>query len=327
VVKFWISTDETAHRDTTAGALPLKFRFLTPLRCIHMKAAAFDYIRPSSLEEVCRVLAAAGDEEFCIIAGGQTLVPLMAMRLARPARLIDINAITALQGIRDLGDAVEIGACTRQAAVERSDLISEKLPLLAKALPFIGHAQTRNRGTVGGSIVHGDPSAEIPLVTLTLDAVLVAHDLTGEKTLPVDGFFEGPMMTGLAPQQCLTAVRFPVWSGDGRIGAGFHEAAPRAGDFAIAAAAAQLAIAPDGTCLRAAVGVGGCASTPLRLPAVETALTADRIDDDRIADALRDIEDVFDPESTVHAPAEYRRRLGRRLLERAIRDATAEASR
>jgi CO/xanthine dehydrogenase FAD-binding subunit len=292
-----------------------------------MKAAAFDYVRPSSLEEVCRLLATAGDEESRIIAGGQTLVPLMAMRLARPARLIDINAVADLQGIRDRGDTVEIGACTRQAAVERTALVAKKLPLLARALPFIGHTQTRNRGTVGGSIVHGDPSAEIPLVALTLDAALVAHDTNGETVLPIDGFFEGPMMTGLAPEQCLTAIRFPVWAGDGTVGASFHEAAPRAGDFAIATAAAQLALAADGTCLRAAVGVGGCAATPLRLRAVEDALVGTHIDDARVADALRDVGDSFDPESTIHAPAEYRRRLGRKLLERAIRDAAAEAAR
>lgn len=292
-----------------------------------MKAAAFDYVRPTSLDEVCRLLAAAGDEEFRIIAGGQTLVPLMAMRLARPARLIDINAIPDLQGIRDLGDTVEIGACTRQAAVGRSDTVAQRLPLLAKALPFIGHRQTRNRGTVGGSICHGDPSAELPLVALTLDAVLVAHDANGESILPVDGFYEGPMMTGLGPAQCLAAIRFPVWSDDGAVGASFHEAAPRTGDFAIATAAAQIALSPDGACRRAAIGVGGCAATPLRLRAVEDALAGRPIDDDGIADALRDVEDGFDPESTVHAPAEYRRRLGRRLLERAIRDATAEASR
>jgi len=292
-----------------------------------MKAAAFDYVRPTSLDEVCRLLAEAGDAESRIVAGGQTLVPLMAMRLARPDCLIDINAIPELQGIRDLGDTVEIGACTRQAAALRSDLVAEKLPLLARALPFIGHRQTRNRGTVGGSIAYGDPSAEIPLVALTLGATIMARDTNGVSTLSIESFFEGPMMTALHPAQCLTAVRFPVWDNEDRVGASFHEAAPRTGDFAIVSAAVQLALAADGTCRRASIGVGGCAATPLRLRPVEDALAGKRIDDNSIADALRDVEDAFDPESTVHAPAVYRRRLGRRLLERAIRDAAAEASR
>ena len=204
-----------------------------------MKAAAFEYIRVNSVEEAVGALAGGDDMvERKIIAGGQTLVPLMAMRLARPALLIDVNDVAELRGIsRDGGDLV-IKACTRQREAEASAMVAETVPLLAKALPFVGHAQTRNRGTVGGSVAHGDPAAEIPLVALVLEATLVIQGPSGSSRRPIRGFFEAPMMTALAPDECLVEIRFPTWSGMGRVGSGFHEVASRAGDFAIVAAAA-----------------------------------------------------------------------------------------
>ena len=144
-----------------------------------MKAAAFDYVRATSVDEICRLLADAGDTERKIIAGGQTLVPLMAMRMARPDMLIDINDVKELSGIEDRGDQIAFGAGTRQRAIERSDIVSNRLPLLAKAVRNVGHVQTRNRGTIGGSIVHGDPSAEIPLAALALEARMVLRDTSG----------------------------------------------------------------------------------------------------------------------------------------------------
>ncbi len=291
-----------------------------------MKAAAFEYVRVASVEEVCRTLASAdGMSEHKIIAGGQTLVPLMAMRLARPTLLIDINDVAELTGIsRDRTDLV-IRACTRQREAETDPLVAEAVPLLTKALPFVGHRQTRNRGTVGGSIVHGDPSAEIALVAQTLDATLLIRSLTGEKSRAIDGFFKAPMMTALAPNECLVDVRFPEWDECGPIGTGFHEVASRAGDFAIVAAAAQIALDGDGVCRRAALGVGGVGPTPIKLVAAEEALVGTRLDDGAIEAAIDLIDDAIEPDSDLHATEDYRRRVCGVLIARTVRDAGFEA--
>src|SRR5271170_4398601 len=229
-----------------------------------MKAAEFDYVRAASIEEVCDLLDAAGEHK--IIAGGQTLVPLMAMRLARPALLIDIAELAELRFIRIENDMLCIGAATRQVDAERSALVRERLPLLAKALRWVGHPQTRNRGTIGGSIAAADPSAEIPLVAVTLEAQAVASSKDGESILALADFFRGPMMTALQPDQCLTEIRFPLWPG--RVGSGFREVSARASDFALVAAAAQLALDPNGVCtrLRTALGGVGAAPVPVRAP-------------------------------------------------------------
>ncbi|MEX2617543.1 MAG: xanthine dehydrogenase family protein subunit M [Alphaproteobacteria bacterium] len=290
-----------------------------------MKPAAFDYFRPATLAEACALLAGAGDDaDRRVLAGGQSLVPMMAMRLARPTHLVDISRIAELQGIRDRGDHVEIGAGTRQRAVEKDPVTARKLPLLAAALPHVGHHQTRNRGTIGGSIALGDASAEIPLVALVLNATFVIHGRNGRREAPAKGFFEGPMMTALAPDEILAAIRFPVWSGV--TGCGFHEIAPRRGDYALVSAAAQIALDADGICTRAAVGVGGCAPTPLRLPAVEDALVGKRLTDAPIAEAVASVPGLIDPESSTHASDAYRRRAAPHLVQRALRDALAAAA-
>lgn len=291
-----------------------------------MKAAAFDYVRASSLDEVLRLLAEAGDEERKIIAGGQTLVPLMAMRMARPDMLIDINDLAELAFIEDRGDHLAIGAGTRQRALERSDAISDRLPLVARAVRNVGHVQTRNRGTIGGSIVHGDPSAELPLAALALEARLVLRDVNGETEIPIDGFFEAAMMTKIAPGQLLTEVRIPVWPG-ARVGTGFHETASRQSDFAVVAAAAQVELAEDGTVACAAVSVGGVAPSPVRLRDVEAALTGRKPDAEAVAAAMASLDGAIDPETDLHATADYRRRVARQLVARAIEDAAKGAGR
>ncbi len=288
-----------------------------------MKAAEFDYLRGTSTSEVCQALADGG-EDSRIIAGGQTLVPLMAMRMVRPALLIDINHVAELQGISEDGGAVVIGACTRQADAEASALVQQKLPLLAKALGFVGHPQTRNRGTIGGSIANADPAAEIPLVALTLDAELTAMSSSGESRYQAAGFFSFVMETALGPDQCLTGVRFPVWDG-AQVGTGFEEVSIRDSDFAILAAAAQIETDNDGNCLRCAVAIGGGGPKPLRMSACEDALVGARLDDDHIREAAALVADVLDPGSDVHASAEYRLRIAPELVARAIRQATGEA--
>lgn len=288
-----------------------------------MKAAAFDYVRVSSVDEICRLLAEAGDEERKIIAGGQTLVPLMAMRMARPDMLIDINDVTELAGIHDRGDHISFGAGTRQRAIERSDIVTDRLPLVAKAVRNVGHQQTRNRGTIGGSIVHGDPSAELPLAALALQATMVLRAVSGETEMAIDGFFEAAMVTNIEPEQLLTEIRVPVWT-DSQTGTGFHETASRQGDFAIVAVAAQIALAADGTIARAAISVGGAAPSPVKLHALEAAMIGKSASD--LGGVIGLVDEEIDPETDVHATADYRRRVTRKLVTRAIDDAIAEAA-
>src|SRR5271155_4019603 len=174
-----------------------------------MKPAPFDYIRPDSLAEACALLA--GDEDARVIAGGQTLVPMLAMRLARPAKLIDILRLPELAGIRGEAGSVIVGATTRQAKAERDPVIRASVPMLARALPWVGHPPTRNRGTIGGSIANADPSAEIPLVAVTLGAEIMLATTSGSRSMPADDFFVGPMLTAIGQGECVSAIRFPVW--------------------------------------------------------------------------------------------------------------------
>jgi CO/xanthine dehydrogenase FAD-binding subunit len=193
-----------------------------------MKPAPFEYVRPDSVAQACEMLAA--DEDARVIAGGQTLVPMLAMRLARAAKLIDIHRLPELNGIRVESDVLVIGATTRQVQVERSALATQSTPLLSKALPWVGHPPTRNRGTVGGSVANADPSAEIPLVAVTLGAEIEITNPDGVTSMPADDFFIGPMLTSVMPGDCVTAVRFPIWR-YARVGTAFHEVSARKSDL------------------------------------------------------------------------------------------------
>jgi len=286
-----------------------------------MKPAAFDYARPASLDEACAMLAA--DDDARIIAGGQTLVPLMAMRLARPRRLIDIARLAELAYIRREGDTVAVGATTKQCALERDAIIRADVPLLAKVMPFIGHAPTRARGTIGGSLANADPAAEIALVAVTLGATISYREGGATADIPASEFFIGPMMTALPAAGCVTAVRFPVWR-DARIGVGFHEISARRSDFAFASAAAQVALDEDGKCRRLALGIGAVTPSPLRLDAVGKAMAGTRPEArvrEAVTAALADIEPLAD----LHASADYRRRVAVSLAARAIAGAYASA--
>ncbi|HUB95275.1 MAG TPA: FAD binding domain-containing protein [Stellaceae bacterium] len=287
-----------------------------------MKAVDFDYERPRSVAALCGRLAEAGADAK-ILAGGQTLVPLMAMRLARPSLLLDINAIAELQGIAFTAGAVAIRACTRQAAALADETVRLHLPLLEKALRFVGHVQTRNRGTIGGSLANADPAAEIAIVALTLDAAMTARSASGERTIAAADFFHAPMETALAPEECLTEVRFPVWSEEGRIGAGFQEVSVRQSDFALSAAAAQIALGHDGTCRRIALCVGGASATPQRMKAAEERLLGTRLEARDLADAAALVHDAVNPLEDHHASRRYRRRVAAALVERAVAEAVA----
>jgi carbon-monoxide dehydrogenase medium subunit len=286
-----------------------------------MKAAPFEYARAADVDEACAWLAA--DDGARLIAGGQTLVPMMAMRLARPTRLIDINRIATLSYIRADQDGIAIGATTRQCLVERDELVAAKVPLLARAVPNIGHAATRARGTIGGSLANADPAAEISLVAVTLDATL-SYRAGGKTTdIPARGFHVGAMVTSLPEGACLTAVRFPVWQG--KIGTGFHEVNARSSDFAFVSAAAQVELGAVNKCRRIAIGVGAATDHPIRLESAERQLTGTALDPKAvraaIEAALTDIEALDD----LHATAAYRRRVAAVLAARAVADAFADA--
>jgi CO/xanthine dehydrogenase FAD-binding subunit len=284
-----------------------------------MKAAPFEYTRAHSVDEACTLLTA--DSDATVIAGGQTLVPMMAMRLARPSRLIDIADIAELHGIREEDGAIVIGAATVQARAAADPLIAGKAPLLALALPFVGHAATRNRGTVGGSVANADPAAEIPLVLATLKGGVVVREGARSRTIGVDDFFTGPMMTALTSGSLVTAIRFPVWEG-GRIGVGFREVSARRGDFALVAAAAQVALDDVGCCTACALGIGGATATPQRLDA---ALIGTMMRDADIRDAVRPAVDEIEIMSSPHASDAYRRRAAMALGIRALTDARDRA--
>lgn len=286
-----------------------------------MKPAPFEYIRPHSLAEACELLA--NDEDARAIAGGQTLVPMLAMRLARPAKLVDIMRLPELAGIRPEAGALVVGATTRQAVAEQDPLIRAQVPMLARVLPWVGHPPTRNRGTIGGSIANADPSAEIPLVAVTLGAEIMLATVDGPSSMPADDFFIGPMLTTMNPGECVSAVKFPVWAHK-RIGVGFFEISARKSDFAFAAAVAQVALDDDGRCLEIVLGVGGVGDRALRLDV--SSLVGTKLDVSAVAEAVNAVSGDMEASTDLHASAAYRRRVAITLSKRAIEQARTDAS-
>lgn len=290
-----------------------------------MKAAPFAYVRPDSLDHALSLLENHGPE--CkLIAGGMSLVPMMAMRIARPSILVDINRLPELKARDQTDDFIRVGATTRQCEAENDPDLRERVPLMAKALRWVGHLQTRNRGTVGGSLVHADPSAELPLAALVLGANMeIAGHRLGRRRLPAPEFFVDIMTTAVAETECLTAVEWPVWHGP-RIGTAFEELSTRHGDFAMASAAVQLQLDSAGQCTRAAFGVGGVASTPLDFPDLARQMIGYRIDEGVAREVSELAAARTAPSTDVHADARYRRHLCSVLLERAILSAASAAA-
>jgi CO/xanthine dehydrogenase FAD-binding subunit len=285
-----------------------------------MKPAPFDYIRPASLTEACALLAA--DEDARLIAGGQTLVPMLAMRLARPGRLIDILRLPELAGIRAEAGSIVVGATTRQAQAERDPVIRASVPMLARVLPWVGHPPTRNRGTIGGSIANADPSAEIPLVAVTLGAEIMLATAQGPVAIAADDFIVGPMQTTIGQGDCISAIRFPVWP-HRRIGVGFFEISARRSDFAFVAAAAQVALDEEDRCIEVAIGVGGVGDRPLRLDV--SSLKGTKLDTASVSDAVHAASLALQATSDLHASAAYRRRVAVTLCVRALEAARVDA--
>lgn len=282
-----------------------------------MKAAPFDYVRAESVDHALELLSRHGMDAKAI-AGGQSLVPMMAMRLARPAVLVDINRLAELKGVIIAPDSVAMGACTRQRDVEEDSALQAAVPLLRDALRWVGHVQTRNRGTVGGSMVHADPSAEMPLAAVVLDATFRLHSLgEGGRELPAREFFLGPMFTATSETECLTEIIWPVWTGGG-VATAFEETTMRHGDFAMASGACQLQFDEDGTCRRAAIGMGGVDGIPLAFPALAEQLVGERIDASLAKEIAQAAAGRTEPGSDLHAEADYRRHLGALMLQRVL---------
>lgn len=285
-----------------------------------MKAAPFTYLRAESLDHALEQLARHGGD--CKpIAGGQSLVPMMAMRLARPSVLLDINRLDGLKGLDLDASRAAMGATYRQRDVEANASLLAAVPLLGEALRWVGHVQTRNRGTVGGSLVHADPSAELPLAAAVLDAILVLRSRDGgERRVAARDFFIAPMFTATAEAECLVAVEWPVWP---EAACAFEEVAIRHGDFAMASAACQLQLDAAGICRRAALGLGGVAGTPLAFPDLAEELLGRRVTPALARDIAAAAAARTEPGSDTHADAAYRRHLAAVLLRRALLRAAA----
>lgn len=285
-----------------------------------MKAAPFDYLRPGTVGEACEALAA--DMEARVLAGGQTLVPMLAMRLSRPSRLVDITRLEELSRIDRVEGGVAIGAAVRQCIALRSDIIASDVPLLAAALPHVGHPPTRARGTVGGSIAHGDPSAEIALAATILDARIMFLADGEEEEFSPEEFFIGPTVTMAPMGGLLTRVVFPSRP-SGRVGAAFHEIASRRSDYAFASAGAQVVLDGDGTCTDALLGVGSVGDTPVALDV--SALAGTRLGEEDIRGAVEAALEDLDCVDDLHATATYRRRAAAQLAAQSLRNARDRA--
>ena len=287
-----------------------------------MKSAPFEYARASSLDRACALLAEHGDDAK-VIAGGQSLVPMLAMRLLAPAWLIDVARVTELQQITAHPEQIVVGATVRQSIAEANAALIAAVPLIGKGLKWVGHAATRHRGTIGGSLVHADPSAEMPLVATLLNATLRLQSVRGVRSVAAEDFYMGPMMTAIEPDECLVEIGYPVWQG--RTGSAFDEIATRHGDFAIVAAAAQVSLDANGQCSRAAFAIGGAGPAPQAFPALAARLVGSRLDDGMLREVAREAASQVEPTNDLQATAAYRSHLAAVLAERVLRSARNEA--
>jgi CO/xanthine dehydrogenase FAD-binding subunit len=286
-----------------------------------MKPAAFDYVRAGTVEEALAALASHGDDAK-LLAGGQSLVPMMNFRLARPTMLVDLNGIDELQFVRAEADGLRIGAMTRHHAIETSSIV-RTFPVLAAAAAEVGHLAIRNRGTFGGALAHNDPAAEFPMIALLLDAKLTVRGPKRERVLASSDFLIGPLTSALEAGEILTSALVP-WLPAGA-GWGFEELSRRHGDFAIAAAAAVVTVR-NGRCDEARISLGGVGPTAFRAVAAERLLDDRRIDERLLEQVAAAARDASDPVSDIHGTADFRRHLAGELTKRVVSSAWRRAS-
>ena len=287
-----------------------------------MKPAPFDYFAPASTKEAISLLTEYG-ETAKILAGGQSLVPLLNFRLARPQVLVDINRVQELSYISESEKGIRIGTLTRHRALETSPLVMTKCPILGFAARFIGHVTIRNRGTFGGSLAHADPAAEFPLVLTVLGARILIRGADRERTLAPKEFFLDLLTTALQPTEILVEAWIPML--EKRTGWGFRELALQHGAFAIVAAAALITLDEQGVCTDARIALGSVAPVPVRSEQAENLLRGEKLNAKLLAEAARIAAQVREPSSDIHASAEYRTAMAEVLACRALFDAFARA--
>lgn len=284
-----------------------------------MKLPAFEYACPATLAEAVSLLAARDDAKA--IAGGQSLVPMLAFRVASPSLLVDLRKLPGLKEIKIDDGGVRLGALVRWRDILDDARLARAHPLLVAAVHHVAHYQIRNRGTVGGSIAHADPAAEMPGIVVACDAEIAVTGKAGARTIAAKDFFRGALTTALAADEIITEIRFPAWPAGRRFG--FQEFALRRGDFAIAAAAVFYDVDAKGRAANAHVGVIGVGDLPMRLPSVEAVLNGARVDGDVIARAAAATSTAVEPQDDIHASAAYRRSLVGTMVERALSAAAA----
>ena len=286
-----------------------------------MKPPPFEYHAAGSVDEAVALLAEHGDEAK-VLAGGQSLLPLLSLRLARPSQIVDINDLTELSTI-DNGSDLRLGALVRHREVERSPVVRAANPLVSDAVRFIGHTAIRNRGTIGGSIAHADPAAELPAVAVALGVTIEVRSTRGSREVSADRFFEGFLTTALEPDELVTAVRVPAQPRG--TGSSFREFSRRSGDFAIAGVAATVALGDDGRVAGARIAFSGVASVPVRAEEAERELVGQSATDATWAAAGQQAARDLDPPGDLHGSTAYRRHLAAVLAEEALREAHRRA--
>ena len=287
-----------------------------------MKLPKFDYASPTSVQEAVALLA-AGNGTAKLLAGGQSLVPVLAFRLAAPSLLVDLGRIAGLDKIEIDPAGVHLGARVRWCDIEADARLTTAHPLLAAAITHVAHYQIRKRGTVGGSLAHADPAAEMPGIAVACDAELTLVGPSGSRLVPAAAFFLGPLTTALSPDELITRIRLPPWPSARRWG--FQEFARRRGDFALAGVAAFYDLDSAGHAKNSHIGVIGVDDRPRRLPAAEAVLDGGVVDANAITATAQMAAQVVDPPDDIHGTARYRRALLATLVERALTSASAEA--
>jgi aerobic carbon-monoxide dehydrogenase medium subunit len=282
-----------------------------------MKMPQFDYARPASLEEAVRLLAE--NEGAKVLSGGQSLLPLLAFRMAHPTLLVDIQGLGGMDEISLTPEGLRVGARVRWCQIEEDQRLATAHPLFQFMINHVAHYQIRNRGTVGGSLAHADPSAEMPGVALVCGCDIIVAGSSGVRVIEATNFFVAALETALQPDEIITEIHFPAWP-QGRRWA-FHEFARRKGDFAMAGVAVFFDLNDAKQVVDAHIGVIGAADTPIRLGAVEQLLNGQRLEEELIGAAARLASQEVDPNSDIHAAADYRRALVGTLTARALRDA------
>ena len=285
-----------------------------------MKIPQFEYHRPESVAEALDLLAELGDDAK-VLAGGQSLVPLMALRLSRPAHVIDIGRLSELEQLSTDDRRIRVGAMVRHAELERSQLVREQAPLVADTMPHIGHRAIRNRGTACGSLAHGDPAAELPAVSVALDAEFRLQSASGERTVPAAQFFTGYLTNAVDANELLVEWTLPPWSATA--GWSVQEVSRRHGDFALLGCAAVVDCGPDGKVSAAALAFFGADSTPIRVPEAEGLLVGHKPDPELFAEAAESVKKALNPPGDLHATTAYRCHLGAVLTRRCLQQAAS----